>query len=215
MIRTGSKISARTVWPETMNEVPVKPLNTLNAMNISSFIAAAVPAEHAQSIEMARLCDVRRPTNLFMGPHMRDEYPMATRTPALEMLIVSTVISNSFAISGAAGRRQVLEKVTTRVIQLTTNVMTHFLHNGISRPFFSGSFCPLPSVVVVGFGDSVSPWPISVMGGLLVTERTLQMKIWNVVTQNTDVPDLRFMYTLSSACHTFRRDYVDSVLERR
>jgi hypothetical protein len=70
-------------------------------------------------------------------------------------------------------------------------------------------------VVVVGFGDSVSPWPISVMGGLLVTERTLQMKIWNVVTQNTDVPDLRFMYTLSSACHTFRRDYVDSVLERR
>lgn len=61
---------------------------------------------------------------------MRVERPMASRTPALVMLRISGVVENSAAISGVAGRREVLEKVTARVIQLTMKRMMHFRQVG-------------------------------------------------------------------------------------
>ena len=51
---------------------------------------------------------------------------MAMITPALLILMISVVVENSKAISGTAGRREVLEKVMARVIQLTMKRMVFF-----------------------------------------------------------------------------------------
>lgn len=86
-----------------------------------------------------------------MGPHINDEEPIASRTPALEIFIFSTVLPNSCAISGAAGNRHVLEYVTARVIQLTTNRIIPLRQLGSSvrasgtatAGAASVSFCPI------------------------------------------------------------------------
>ncbi|GMF67340.1 unnamed protein product [Aspergillus oryzae] len=123
-------MSARMVCPDTMNDVPVKPLNTRKAVNIFKSTAAPVAAEHTQSMKIAMLYESLLPIRLFKGPQISDEKPIASKTPALVMLRVSVVVLNSSAISGVAGRRDVLEKVTARVIQLTTKRMIHFRHKG-------------------------------------------------------------------------------------
>lgn len=68
------------------------------------------------------------------GPQRRLEKPIARRTPALVMLRDSAVVVNSRAISGVAGRREVLEKVTARVIQETTKRMITLRHLGREKP---------------------------------------------------------------------------------
>lgn len=55
---------------------------------------------------------------------------MASNTPAFDTLIASLVVWNSFAISGMAGKRQVLENVAASVIQLTMNKITHLRQFG-------------------------------------------------------------------------------------
>lgn len=63
---------------------------------------------------------------------MKVDNPMAINTPALVTLRISVVVENSCAISGVAGKRDVLENVTASVIQLTTKRMMHFRQVGRS-----------------------------------------------------------------------------------
>jgi hypothetical protein len=65
---------------------------------------------------------------------MKDEKPIAIKTPALMTLRISVVVENSLAISGVAGSNEVLENVTAKVIQLTTKRMRHLRHSGRLYP---------------------------------------------------------------------------------
>lgn len=94
---------------------------------------------------MAILYAFLRPIRLPIGPQRKVERPMAIRTPALVTLRISGVVENSSAISGVAGRRDVLENVTASVIQLTTKRMMNLRQVGKSYPF-----CP----AVIAFSSS-------------------------------------------------------------
>lgn len=61
---------------------------------------------------------------------MKEESPIAKRTPALEMLMLSTVVEKSDAISFAALSREVLLNVAANVIQLITATTIHLRHAG-------------------------------------------------------------------------------------
>ena len=76
---------------------------------------------------------------------MRDEKPMASSTPALVALRISVVVPNSAAISGVAGRNDVDEKVTARVIQLTTKRMMHLRQVGSLYCLVSLALCDFSS----------------------------------------------------------------------
>lgn len=127
---TGSKISARIVCPETMNDVPVNPARVLIVVNMRILIAAAAPAEHPVSTKIATLYAYLRPRILPSGPQISDEKPIASSTPAFVALRISVVVLNSEAISGVAGRKEVEEKVMARVIQLTTKRIIHLRQVG-------------------------------------------------------------------------------------
>lgn len=88
--------------------------------------AAAAPTEQMNRTNMAMLYACLRPIISLIGPQIKDELPMAMITAALLILMISVVVENSEAISGIAGRREVLEKVMARVIQLTMKRMVIF-----------------------------------------------------------------------------------------
>lgn len=113
-----------------MKLVPVSPPRTRNAVNMLISLAAAVPTEHPHSIRIARLYEFLLPMRWLNGPQISDEKPMARSTPALVTFSVSGVVVNSAAISGVAGSREVLEKVTARVIQLRVKRMMFLRQRG-------------------------------------------------------------------------------------
>lgn len=67
---------------------------------------------------------------MLRGPQINEANPMANRTPALLMLTTSDLVPNSAAISGAAGKRDVLEKVAASVIQLAVKRIRILRHVG-------------------------------------------------------------------------------------
>lgn len=67
---------------------------------------------------------------VLIGPQINVEVPIAMNTPALLMLIISADVLRSLAISGRAGKIEVLENATANVIQLVTLKMTTFRHIG-------------------------------------------------------------------------------------
>lgn len=101
-------------------------------MKTRIFGAKAVPTEHPHNTKIAAIYAFFLPSKTEMGPQMNEDMPIATNTPALVMLMMVVVVVNSEAISGAAGRRDVLEKVMTRVIQLTAKRMIYFRQRGRS-----------------------------------------------------------------------------------
>jgi hypothetical protein len=129
------------------------------AMNMCRFTAAAVPAEQAQSTRIAALYALRRPKRLVIGPQIKDENPMAIITPALVTLRISGVVENSAAISGVAGSSEVLEKVTARVIQLTTKRMRHLRHVGMPYAFEGCGFRARSSSSE-WYGESARSWEV-------------------------------------------------------
>lgn len=61
---------------------------------------------------------------------MNDENPMASRTPALEMLTLTVVVPRSAAISLAAEKSEVLLKHAAKVTQLVTKTIRLLRHSG-------------------------------------------------------------------------------------
>ena len=64
------------------------------------------------------------------GDHIIDEKPIARSIPALVTSMISGVVSSSAEISVVATNKDVLEKVITSVIQLTTNRIRYLRHFG-------------------------------------------------------------------------------------
>src|SRR6266487_5187421 len=91
---TGSKISAKTVCPATIKNVPVNPPNTLIATNTFISGASAVPIEQSNNIRIATLYALLLPNISAIGPHRKDDEPIASKTPAFVMLIISVVVEN-------------------------------------------------------------------------------------------------------------------------
>lgn len=67
---------------------------------------------------------------MLTGPQINDANPIASRMPASLMFTTSVEVPNSAAISGAAGKSEVLEKVAASVIQLAVNRIRIFRHVG-------------------------------------------------------------------------------------
>lgn len=102
-----------------MKEVPVKAVTSLLVVNTARLGAKAVPIEPTVMTNMAVLYAMRLLLSSAIGDHIKDEQPMARRTPAFVMFSISTVVLSSFEISGVAMRREVDVDVTTRVFHET------------------------------------------------------------------------------------------------
>ena len=89
---------------------------------------------------------------MLKGPQMKEANPIAKRIPALLMLTISDCVPNSAAISGVAGKRDVLEKVAARVIQLAVMRIKILRHVGYRSDEGKSSRCTLTSL-----GTAVGP----------------------------------------------------------
>lgn len=123
-------MSARIVCPATIKYVPVNPAKTRMAAKVAMFGANAAPQEQAQIMKMATLYALCRPMSSPTGIHIKDENPMAIKTPELVTATDSWVVENSLPISGRAESSAVLEYVVTNVIQLTEKRIIFLRHAG-------------------------------------------------------------------------------------
>ncbi|EKG22124.1 hypothetical protein MPH_00579 [Macrophomina phaseolina MS6] len=114
------------------------------------FGATAAPIVKHSSTTMHRLYAIFLPSNYIVprlaphveekggivllttptGPHTNDENPIASNTPALEMLTDSKVVPKSSAISLAAEKSDVLLKHAASVTQLVTKTMRDLRQSG-------------------------------------------------------------------------------------
>lgn len=125
-------MSARIVCPATRKNGPVvPPMNHKTAKQAKSGDRDA-PIEHEHKTTLATRYVVRRPMMVLMGNHINPESAMATKTPALAVLILVVLTPKPDAISFVAGMIAVLQNVIGSGIQQTTKRITHFRHEGSS-----------------------------------------------------------------------------------
>lgn len=129
---TGSKMSATTVWPATRKNGPVVPPITQKVVNNAMLGARAEPIAHAMIRVVATRYALRRPIIVPMGSQMRAERAMATKTPALAVLMLLGVVLKSLASSIVAVITEVLQIKVGSDIQHTTKRITHFRQEGSS-----------------------------------------------------------------------------------
>lgn len=123
-------------------------------------ILNAVPIEHRNSTQILALYAVRLPNVAAIGAQNKDDEPITSSTPALHTFMRSLVVCRVEAISGSAGKRQVLLNVAARVIQETVKRMMDFRQlgrwwpggrRGVGRTV-SGVDFVVGIVAAVGFG---------------------------------------------------------------
>lgn len=113
-------MSAISVCPATILNVPSNPAKILIAMNISKLILNAVPIEHKNKTQILALYAVRRPNVAASGAHTSEELPMTMRTPALHILMFSLVVLRVSAMLDSAGNRHVELKDVQKVMRDAT-----------------------------------------------------------------------------------------------
>jgi hypothetical protein len=118
-------MSERIVCPATRKNGPVVPLITHSAVNVAKLLDKAQPREQSVRIAVATRYVERRPMIVVTGSHMSAERAMATKTPALAVLIAVGSVPKVAAISGLTVMMEVLMNVTGTAIQHTTKRIIH------------------------------------------------------------------------------------------
>lgn len=93
-------------------------------------ILNAVPIEHKNNTQILALYAVRLPNVAAIGAQNKDDEPITSSTPALHTFMRSLVVCRVEAISGSAGKRQVLLNVAANVIQETVKRIMDFRQLG-------------------------------------------------------------------------------------
>lgn len=100
------------------------------AVKVLTFCATAVPIVNTRKTVLAPIHPHRLPTILPIGPHMKLENPIVSRTPALDKLMVDADESRSSEISLTTEKSDVELKVAANAVNDRQKRMRDLRHNG-------------------------------------------------------------------------------------